>query len=304
MSIDLHCHTLFSIDSYGTPEALVDAAADTGVTAVAITDHNHIGGVARGAAHARRRGILFFPGVELDAYYGERSFHFLGLGFTPQAAPKLGNLIEQNQKVYASRFEKYYDILLQHGFPWSKAQLATQLPIRYPTHPAPLLTHRVVPQFVGQQGGWKNFDEIHEMARRRLMDDGDRPRIDARFCEFTEARDAIHEAGGVILLAHAGKAFPNDPEAQIGFIRQLMREGLDGFELYHYANYKSSQSFARLLDFVRETDCLVSGGSDCGHHKNPAATHVGKSALGEPLAPDTVAERLAAACGKIKPGDG
>lgn len=38
MSIDLHCHTLFSVDSYGTPEALIDAADDAGLTADPIAD--------------------------------------------------------------------------------------------------------------------------------------------------------------------------------------------------------------------------------------------------------------------------
>ena len=45
MRIDLHLHSTAS-DGTLTPEALVDAAASLGLVAIALTDHDSVGGVA------------------------------------------------------------------------------------------------------------------------------------------------------------------------------------------------------------------------------------------------------------------
>ena len=50
--------------------AIVQKASDLGVSVLAITDHNHVGGVAAFRAAAEGRGILIFPGFELSSREG------------------------------------------------------------------------------------------------------------------------------------------------------------------------------------------------------------------------------------------
>ena len=50
--------------------ALTDKAAELGVTVLAMTDHNHVGGVEAIRAAARERGICAFPGFELTSTEG------------------------------------------------------------------------------------------------------------------------------------------------------------------------------------------------------------------------------------------
>lgn len=76
MSIEMHCHTLFSVDGRGTPENLVDAAADQGITVLAVTEHNHLGSLRRAKAHAERRGLRYINGIELDARWQNANYHF------------------------------------------------------------------------------------------------------------------------------------------------------------------------------------------------------------------------------------
>src|SRR5687768_7710903 len=72
----LHCHSAYSfLDGASTPEELVDAAAEHGMDALALTDANGLYGAVRFWGAAKERGIKPIFGVELtllDLGIGER----------------------------------------------------------------------------------------------------------------------------------------------------------------------------------------------------------------------------------------
>ncbi len=84
---DLHVHSTAS-DGSTPPEELIAVARKSGVSAVALTDHNTLAGLARFEAAARGTEIVAIPGVEVTAGAtvadGEREVHILGL-FIPRA---------------------------------------------------------------------------------------------------------------------------------------------------------------------------------------------------------------------------
>lgn len=57
-------------DAGAHAEAIIQKAADLGVSVLAITDHNHVGGVAAFRTAAKGRGIHIFPGFELSSSEG------------------------------------------------------------------------------------------------------------------------------------------------------------------------------------------------------------------------------------------
>jgi hypothetical protein len=57
-------------DESAHAKAIVAKASDLGISVLAITDHNHVGGVAAFRAAAERRGIHIFPGFELSSSEG------------------------------------------------------------------------------------------------------------------------------------------------------------------------------------------------------------------------------------------
>ena len=66
MYVELHTHSCFSLlDGASTPEALVARAAKLGYPALALTDHDELGGVVRFAGAAAEAGIGGIVGVEL-----------------------------------------------------------------------------------------------------------------------------------------------------------------------------------------------------------------------------------------------
>src|SRR5262249_35704875 len=92
--IDLHTHTDQS-DGTLNPAALVDRAADIGLSAIAITDHDNFSGYDKAVPRARERGLELICGIELstrpEAAPGEArppSVHLLGYflgGATPES---------------------------------------------------------------------------------------------------------------------------------------------------------------------------------------------------------------------------
>ena len=63
---ELHCHSGFSLlDGASNPEDLIRRAAALGVPAVALTDHDDLGGVVRWAEAGTEHGVATIVGVEL-----------------------------------------------------------------------------------------------------------------------------------------------------------------------------------------------------------------------------------------------
>jgi len=63
---ELHCHSCFSLlDGAALPEVLVARATELGLAALAITDHDELGGSVRFAMAARDAGLPGLIGAEL-----------------------------------------------------------------------------------------------------------------------------------------------------------------------------------------------------------------------------------------------
>src|ERR1700689_2584255 len=75
--IDLHTHTDESDGSF-SPEQLVAAAAQMGLEALGITDHDTFAGYERAVPFAAESGLDLVCGIELSTKFHGRSVHLLG----------------------------------------------------------------------------------------------------------------------------------------------------------------------------------------------------------------------------------
>jgi predicted metal-dependent phosphoesterase TrpH len=84
--VDLHCHTRASFDCLSAPKAVVKAAADRGLTHLAITDHDRIDGAmeARTLAPA---GLTVIVGEEVKTTGGDLICLFLHEAIPPGLSP-------------------------------------------------------------------------------------------------------------------------------------------------------------------------------------------------------------------------
>ena len=76
--VDLHAHSTAS-DGSKSPTAVVAAAKAARLSAIALTDHDTMDGVAEAVGAADIHGIRVVPGVELSATDDQREVHLLGL---------------------------------------------------------------------------------------------------------------------------------------------------------------------------------------------------------------------------------
>lgn len=75
---DLHTHSTFS-DGTCTPAEILSQAAQIGLSAVALTDHNTVAGLPDFLAAAENGPVQAIPGVEVSAEYGKTELHIVGL---------------------------------------------------------------------------------------------------------------------------------------------------------------------------------------------------------------------------------
>lgn len=94
-AVDLHVHTPGSDDArdedFGDPAAIVQAALDAGLDAIAVTDHNTAAWCDRMTAAAQGTGLVVLPGFELSTSDG----HLLGVWEEGTPASKLEDVLVQ-----------------------------------------------------------------------------------------------------------------------------------------------------------------------------------------------------------------
>ena len=84
--IDLHCHSTVS-DGMLSPTEVVRLARQNGCTLLALTDHDHTGGLAEARAEANTLGLSFINGVEISVTWRGRTIHVSAWTLTNTTKP-------------------------------------------------------------------------------------------------------------------------------------------------------------------------------------------------------------------------
>jgi error-prone DNA polymerase len=94
MFIELHCHSVFSLlDGASEPEALLARAKALGMPALALTDHDDLGGVVRFAQAARDLEIDGIIGAELTVSVDDNPTHLVLLAESREGYGNIASLI-------------------------------------------------------------------------------------------------------------------------------------------------------------------------------------------------------------------
>jgi 3',5'-nucleoside bisphosphate phosphatase len=85
--VDLHCHSTAS-DGTLPPWQVVHLAKDSGLVALALTDHDTIAGLAEAATTAKEIGLEFLTGIEISCEAARpATVHMLGYGVDIESLP-------------------------------------------------------------------------------------------------------------------------------------------------------------------------------------------------------------------------
>lgn len=187
--IDLHTHSTAS-DGRLTPAALVNAAADAGVTLLALTDHDTTAGVAEARAAAAARGIRLVPAVEISVTWQRRTLHIVGLAVDTAAealAAGLALLQDRRRERSAAIAAKLDKLGVANALARAQVQAGGGQITR--THFARLLL---------EDGRCRTMQQ----AFKRFLKPGRPGHASTEWAGLEEAVDWIHGAGGLAVLAH------------------------------------------------------------------------------------------------------
>jgi predicted metal-dependent phosphoesterase TrpH len=212
LGADLHVHTTHS-DGGCSPGEVVRAAANVGLIALAITDHDTLSAVAVARPEAARLGVELVSGVELTAEREGREVHILG-HFVRDDDPDLARTCASLREARDGRIVAIVDRLRHLG-------LSIDLESLRRTFPRATLGRRHLADWLVKTG---QVVGQREAFARFLGDDGPaqvpKPRLPWR-----EAFALIREAGGVAGLAHP----PYD--LRLSTLQELAEAGLGSIEV-------------------------------------------------------------------------
>ncbi len=247
---DLHVHTTFS-DGGLSPTQVLEEAEKAGLVAVAITDHDSMGGVKEAAEAGQRLGVQVIAGVELSANEPGEELHLLGL-FLESNSRRLQSSLEVLRRRRRERIFEIVKKLANLGVriePEAVFGLASAHSVGRP-HVAEALVQ------AGVVSG-------REEAFGRFLGDWGPAYVPRRTFSLAETCELIRQARGVALWAHPGEPVE---EARL---KQLIDRGVEGIEVY--SPMHTEQTCAAWLGLARKYGLLVSGGSD--FHGNRFGPH-------------------------------
>lgn len=245
MSADLHCHTRLSDGSLGIDDLIV-LAKKSGVDTLAITDHDSLAATVRGKLIGDRIGVNVIPGVELSATDTKRGSKAHILCYLPDKPDRLEGLCRRNSQI---RKRASQLMLLKTA---QKYPITPEFVIKCASGSTNIFKQHIMQALLESGYTTTIFGELYDKLFKK--DSPDNVLFDAVFPEPTEIIDAIHEAGGIAVLAHPG--FYNNFE----LLEELIPLGLDGVEVWHPENTPEQQ--AMLLACARRHKLLCTGGSD------------------------------------------
>jgi len=255
---DLHLHTTAS-DGRCTPRELVDRVVTTGITVMAVTDHDTTASVDEVQALAGRRGVDAHAGIEVTAVENGRDLHVLGYFLNP-AEPRLIEFLRRQRETRVTRVHTIAARLAELGVPIDLQGLLDEAQ----RNPGRSIGRPQVARALQRAG---HVADTREAFDRFLGSGG--PAFVSRPGSPPEAViGIIHRAGGVASLAHPGRTRIDSR------IAALAAAGLDALEVYHPDH--DATAIERYHGVALSLGLLMTGGSDFhgepGHGIEPGAS--------------------------------
>jgi len=249
--VDLHTHSTAS-DGAIAPAELVMLAERKRLAAIALTDHDTVAGLAQAAKAAEAFADLrLVRGLEISAVWPAGTMHILGLGID-ETCRALQELLRQLRDARNQRNPKIIDKLRRLGLDITMDDVFAAAGgdddrVVGRLHMANVLRKKRCVKTVAE-------------AFKKYIGVGAPAYVDKERVLPRDAIAAIHKSGGLAVLAHPSQlGCSNAAQLELA-VKSLVRDGLDGVEVYHTDH--SPSRVRQYLDLARRLGLGVTGGSD------------------------------------------
>jgi predicted metal-dependent phosphoesterase TrpH len=266
--IDLHTHSTVS-DGSEPPGRVVELAAEAGCSALALTDHDSLAGLAEAGRAAAKLGVRLVPGCEVScrkpsppsgAPRIEGSVHVLVYFVEPGEGPLQEELVKlrgdraiRNKELAARLVELGTGVTYEEVLAEAQDEGGIGRP-----HFARALV---------KAGAAEDIDDAFD----RWLADGRPAYVPKARLDPPDVARLAHESGGVAVLAHP-LSTGLGPQHLERLIAELAEGGLDGMEAV-YASYTPDQRSV-LRRMAARLGLVATGGSDF-HGSFKRGLHVG-----------------------------
>ena len=246
-TIDLHVHSTFS-DGTVAPADLVEMACQTGLSAMALTDHDTTAGIPEAIEAASHTSLELIPGIELSTIYNDRKeIHIVGL-FIDYQNQHFNDTLEHLRQVRQDRNRLMVERFKQFNIDISLEEMNE----RYGNA---VITRAHFADYLLDKGYIKSRKEAFD----RYIGDNGPCFVMRRKMTCDEAIKLIRSTGGVPILAH-----PTLYHLGTAQMRQLLasltESGLIGMECI-YSTFSLGDEI-QMRKFASEFGLIISGGSD------------------------------------------
>jgi len=286
MKIDLHIHTKTGSDGNLPIEEVFQEAKNRNIDLISITDHDSIDCQKKAIALARKHGMSYVTGVELNVTFhyqeGNKDVSLDFLGYEYDISNK--ELKNKLQLIKGYRKRRARQILKNLNIEFDKEGMErfTGEDLRKIEDSVDGVFGRPhIANYLVEKGIVKDKQEAFD----KYLVKCNAPKYPL---SLAEASQLIRNAGGILVHAH-----PNDPsgtslvsithdlEEQTKVIGKYMLQYIDGVECWHTEH--DEKTTAHYIEFARKHNMFMTGGSDC--HQKPLL-------MGTLDIPDWVAEQF------------
>jgi predicted metal-dependent phosphoesterase TrpH len=268
--VDLHCHSTAS-DGTLTPTQVVQLARDSGLSALALTDHDTVGGIKEAQAEAQRLGIDFLPGIEISAEFPHPgTLHILGYGVNPDS-PQLKSLTETLLSGRDNRNPRIIEKLNQLNVAITMDEVeaeARKIPESAPVNSdqsaignrQSAISKPIGRPHIAAVLLRKGYVSSIKQAFDKYLAQGAPAYFDKERLTPRQALQCIRDAGGLPVLAHPPQ-LRTENDAQLDrVVKDLVDLGLAGIEIIHSDH--DATWIARSTALADKYGLLKTGGSD------------------------------------------
>ena len=246
MYVDLHVHTNVSDGAYGIEKTL-KMAHESGITHIAITNHDTVEELAEAVAIGIKLGIEVIPGIEISAKDPEtgKSVHILGYNFM-LGAKHIKQLCTSTLRKQQEKSLWQIDTLINNGYKIDKTSINIKRQGRT------IYKQHIMEELVLNGYTDKIYSDLYEKLFKGQGVCVGKENID--YPDAAQAVKAIRADGGISVLAHPGA------QDSLHLVKMLVKAGLNGIELVH--NKNNDEVKEKIIELAQQYGLFLTGGSD------------------------------------------
>lgn len=269
-TIDLHNHTIASLDGTYQPEELVDIALNSNIEIMAVCDHDSVESCQRALCYSKDKNITVIPAIELSCKIDDTPLHILGYN------------IDYIDKAYQQRYQYVRQAVDQ----WAPQIIQKALDYGFKFDPQKPYTYRQDHVVCEELIGRAIFEDHRNDDDERLKDFrtggkySDNPTFNfyKYLCatnkplyvpysfnmDIKDAEKLIHQTGGKMFLAHP---FHNIKKSESLF-EKIVACNIDGVEVF--SSYHDKETTDYYYQLAKKYNLYMSVGSDFHGESKPA----------------------------------